>query len=172
MGWAAVAVERVEQLEESPLRPFVITRLTGAHLAVPVVAKTDLVHLLAVAVDVLLGRHGGMRTRLDGVLLGGQTVGIVAHRVEHIEAFQPFVSCINIRGDIAQWVTYVQARTRGIREHIQDIEFRLIVVNINLIDFVVAPILLPLFLDFVEVVIHIIEVFFAVFERSCKNTDF
>jgi hypothetical protein len=66
----------------------------------------------------------------------------------------------------------VQARARGIREHIQDIEFRLIVVNINLIDFVVAPVLLPLFLDFVEVVIHIIEVFFADFERSCKNTDF
>jgi hypothetical protein len=46
------------------------------------------------------------------------------------------------------------------------------VVNINLIDFVVAPVLLPLLLDFNEIVIHIMTMLFAVSERNCKNRDF
>jgi hypothetical protein len=41
-------------------------------------------------------------------------------------------------------------------------------VNINLIDFVVVPVLLPLFLDFGKVIVHIIAVLFAVSKETAK----
>ena len=165
---ATVAVERVKQLKECPLCPLVVAWLASAHLTVPVVAETDLVHLLAVAVDVLLGCHGGVSARLDGILLGGQTVSVVTHRMQHIKAFQPFISCINIRGNVAQRMSHVQASSRRIRKHIQDIEFRLTVVNINLIDFVVAPVLLPLLLDFGKVIVHTTRCFLRFLKKLQK----
>jgi hypothetical protein len=66
-------------------------------------------------------------------------------------------------------MTHMQACARGIREHVQDIKFRLTVVNINLIHFVVAPILLPLLLDFTKVIIHIIAVLFSCFEKKLQK---
>ena len=156
---ATVAIERVEQLEEGPLGPFIIGRIRGAHFAVPVVTESDLVHLLAVAVDVLLGSYSRVSARLNGILLRGKTVGIVTHRVQHIKAFQAFVTGVDVRGDIAQRVTHMQSCTGRIGEHVQNIEFRLIMVNINLIHFLVAPVLLPFFLDLGKIIIHRMCVF-------------
>ena len=57
----------VEHLDEGPLGPVVILRITGADFAVPVVAETDTVELLAVTGDILGGCLLGMLSGLDGV---------------------------------------------------------------------------------------------------------
>ena len=70
----------------------VIFRITSAQLAAPVVAETDLVHLLAIAGDVVLGRHFRMLSCLDSVLFGGQSISVVTHGMQHVKAVQPFIA--------------------------------------------------------------------------------
>ena len=93
---AGVAVERVEHLLERPLRPLVIFRVARAHLPVPVERESYLVQLLAVVADVLLGGHRRVLSRLYGVLLRRQSVGVVAHRVEHVVAAHALVACVYV----------------------------------------------------------------------------
>ena len=114
----------VEQLDEHPLGPFVVCGVGGTHLAVPVEGEADLVELLAVAGDVLAGGEGGVLARLDGVLLGGEAEGVVAHRVQHVEPFLPFVAGVDVGCDVPEGVPDVQARARRIGEHVQNIELR------------------------------------------------
>ena len=78
---ARVAEERLEHLLKGPLCPVIIFRVAGAHLAAPVERESDLVELLAVAVDVGHGCYLRVLSCLYGILLSGQTVGIVAHGV-------------------------------------------------------------------------------------------
>ncbi len=108
---ASVAEERVEHLLESPLSPMVILRVAGANLAVPVEREADLVELLTVAVDVGNGSYLWVLTSLDGILLGRQSVCIVAHRIQYVVTIQTLVASIDVAGDVTQWVTYVQSRS-------------------------------------------------------------
>ena len=144
-----------EHFEERPLRPLVVAGVARAHLAVPVERETDLVQLLAVAGDVLLGRHGRVLARLDGVLLGGQAEGVVSHRVQDVEALEPLVARVDVRGDVAQRVPDVQARSRRIGEHVQHIEFGPRGVRFHLVGLVRPPAALPFGLDLLEIVLHI-----------------
>ncbi len=107
------------------MSPLVVGRIAGADLAAPVVGETDPVHLLTVTVDVVHRSHFRMLAGLDGVLLGGESEGVVAHRVKDIEALQPLVAGIYVAGDVAQRMADVQACSGRIREHIQNIELRL-----------------------------------------------
>ena len=149
-----VAVVVVVHLQEGPLRPLVVAGIARADLAVPVERETDLVQLLAVAGDVALGGHGRMLPRLDGVLLGRKAEGVVAHRVQHVEALLPLVAGIDVRCDITQRVTYVQTRSRGIGEHVEYVEFRPCGVDFDVVGFIVPPALLPAGFDLSEVVFH------------------
>ena len=79
------AIVAAEHFQEGPLRPLVVARVAGAHFAVPVERETDLVELFAVTGDVVFGGDGRMLSRLDGVLFGRQTEGVVAHRMQHVE---------------------------------------------------------------------------------------
>ena len=89
----------------------VILRVAGANLAVPVEREANLVELLTVAVDVGNGSYLWVLTSLDSILLSRQSVGIVAHRVQHVIAIQALVASIDVAGDVAKWVTYVQSRS-------------------------------------------------------------
>ena len=54
LSFAVCGIEvAVEQLQEDPLRPFVVTRIGGVHFAVPVVAQTQRLDLSAEVFDVL-----------------------------------------------------------------------------------------------------------------------
>ena len=145
--------------------------VAGAHLAVPIVAETDFIHLFTVAVDVLFRGDGRMCTCLDGILLSRKSVGIVAHRMKHVETLQSFITSVDIRCDVSKRMPHMQASTRRIREHVQHIKLRLIVVNINMIDLVFTPIFLPFFLDFFKIIFHNKTKIFA-FEKTCKITTF
>ena len=79
----------------------VIAWVAGADLAVPVVAETDAVELRVVACDILRGCFLGVLSGLDGILLGGESIGVIAHGVEHIEAVEAFVARENVAGDVA-----------------------------------------------------------------------
>jgi len=81
---------------------------------------------VAGARGIYLRRFLRVLSRLDGILLSRQSKGIIAHRVQDVKALLLLVTTINVRGDVAQRVTYVQTRTRWIREHVQNIEFWLV----------------------------------------------
>ena len=104
--------------------PVVIARVTGAYLAVPVKRETYLIQLFAIAADVVGCGDGRVLPRLDGILLGRQSIAVVAHGVEHIEALQPFVAGIDVAGNVAEGVTHMQSRTTGIGEHVQHVVLR------------------------------------------------
>ena len=153
-GVGAFAVPVVEHLHKSPLCPMIKLRVAGAHLAAPIVAETDFVQLLAVTRYVFAGRYFGVLTGLNGVLLGRQTVGIIAHRMQHVVASQTFVAAENVAGDVSQRMSDVQTRARRIRKHVQNVIFWTRRVGLGLIHSVVNPILLPLLLDLFEIVFH------------------
>ena len=144
----------LEHLQKSPLRPLVIFRVAGAHLTVPVIAETYLIKLLTIATNILVGGDFRVLTRLDGILLSRQSIGIIAHGMQHIKSFQPLVTRIDIAGNVAQRMAHMQSCSRGVGEHVEDIEFGFRVVNFHLIDFVVLPVALPLFLYFFKIIFH------------------
>ena len=63
-----------------------------------------------------------MLAGLAGVLLGGQTERVEAHGVQHVEAGHAFEPGVHVGGDVAERVADMQARPRGVREHVHDEE--------------------------------------------------
>ena len=94
-----------------------------------------------------------MLSGLNGVLFGGQPEAVEAHRVQYIEAFQAFVARVNIGGDVPQRMPYVQARTRRIREHIQNIVLGFGNIFHNPVGVVFFPKLLPFPLNFAVIIL-------------------
>ena len=150
----AVVVVRLKHPLKGPLGPMVVAGVAGAHLAAPVEAESYLVQLLAVALDVLLRRHRRVLSGLDGILLGGQSVGIVAHGVEDVEALLALVARVDVAGDVAQRVADVQTCSRGIGEHVEDVELLTCWVLRHLVGLMVPPVLLPFLFDLSEIVFH------------------
>ena len=157
-----------EHLHKCPLRPFVILRIASAHFAAPIERETNLVQLLAVAIDILRGGYGRVLTRLNRILLSGQTEGVVTHRVQHIESAQTLVTRIDIRSDVTQRVAYVQTRTRRIGEHIEDIEFGTRRIDLHFVGTALAPLFLPFGFDGSKIVFHNLLYVFCCFCRMCS----
>ncbi len=160
---AGVAEEGIEHLLESPLSPMVILRVAGAHLAVPVEGETNLVELLAVAVDVGNGSDLWVLTSLDGILLCWQTIGVISHGVQHVISVESLVAGIDVAGDIAQRMAHVQTSSRWIGEHVEHVEFLLVFILRHLVGLVLYPHLVPFLLDFSEVVFHCLYLVFILF---------
>ena len=91
----------MEHLYERPLSPMVELGIAGANHTAPVVRETDLLQLLDVAGDVRIGGLLGVLTCLNGILLGGQTIGVKTHGMQYVEALQTFVTRVYIAGNIA-----------------------------------------------------------------------
>ena len=149
----------LEHLQESPLCPLVVARLAGPYLTAPVVAETYLLELLTVAGNVLVGSDFGVLASLDGILLGGQAIGVIAHGMQHVEALVALVARIDVACNVAQRMAHMQAGTTRIREHVKNVELRPALIDVNLIGVVVLPVLLPLFLNLVKVIIHIFDLY-------------
>ena len=149
-----VVVVRVEHLHKCPLRPFVIDGFTGTYFPVPIEAETDFIQLLTIAVDVFVGRLFWVLTRLNSILFGRKSVGIITHRIQNIEALQPLVASIDIAGDISQGMTNMQSCSRRIREHVQNIELLFTFVFRNLVGLHFHPPFLPFLFNLFEVVFH------------------
>ena len=91
---------------------------------------------------------------LDGVLLRWKPVGVVPHRVEHVEAFQAFVPRINVTGNVAQGVPDMQPRPGGIGKHVQNVEFGFVGAVGCRKSLPRRPAGLPFFLYFSEIIFH------------------
>ena len=102
----------------------------------------------------MLGAYGRVYAMLQRILLSRQAKSIVAHGVQHIEAFQAFVAAENIAGNVAERMAHMQAGTAGVRKHIEHIILGLAAVVGHLIRFGIIPLLLPFFFNGVEVVFH------------------
>ena len=147
-------VVRFVHLQESPLSPFVVSRIAGSDFAVPVVAEADFVELLTVTVYVVDGSHLGVLTGLYCILFGGQAIGVVSHRMQDVESLQTLVSAIDVRGNVTERMTHMESGAGRIREHVEDIELRLGRVDFSFIRFVLFPIFLPTGLYFFKIIFH------------------
>ena len=96
-----IAEITAEHFHESPLCPVVILWVTGAHFAVPVKRKPNLIQLFAVVIDVCFGRDSRVLSRLNGILFSRKSIGIIAHWVEHIVALQSLEACIDVACNVA-----------------------------------------------------------------------
>ena len=63
-----------------------------------------------------------MLSCLDGVLLGRQSVGIVAHWVEDVEALQTLIAGIDVACDVTKRMTDMQTCAAGVGEHVENVE--------------------------------------------------
>ena len=120
-------VPGVKELQENPLCPFEIVRICRIDFPIPVVAEAQHLDLATKLSDVLPGSFAGMRAGvLNRVLLRGQAKGVPAHRVQHIVAAHPAVAHQDVGRRVTFGVADVQARPRGVRKHIEDVELGLV----------------------------------------------
>ncbi len=140
---------------EYPLSPLVILGRAGVDLARPIVAYSDQVHLPFISIDIL--RHGLFRVAvlLYGFIFCGQAECIPTHRMEHIEAFHPFIAAGDIGGNIVSAVTYRKARAAGIRKEIEAVELRLIRRIFSFEEVGLLPALLPFLLYIREIILSV-----------------
>ena len=82
----------LKELEEDPLGPFIIFRIAGADLAVPVEGESDRSELIGKVLDVLLRDNSRMSIRLDGVILRRQTESVKADREKDVVALHSSLS--------------------------------------------------------------------------------
>ena len=113
-----------------------------------------------------------MLSCLYGILLGRQSVGIVAHRVQHVEALQSLVACVYVAGNISERMANVQSCSRWIREHVEHVEFLLVLVLCHTIGLVLHPSFLPFLLNVSEIVFHLYLYLFIYNDLFCKDNVF
>ena len=111
---------RVEDLQEDPLRPVHVLDVGRGEGSARVVGQAHAAQLAAHVRDVLVRGDGRVLAGLDGVLLGGQAEGVVAHRVQDVVALHAAVARQRVGRDVAERVPHVQALTRGVGEHVED----------------------------------------------------
>ena len=107
----SIIIIGVEETDEDPLRPPVVFGIGGAHLTRPVEAKAYTIELLSVASDVFFGCDLWVLPSLYGILFCRKSKGIIAHRMEDIEATKSLIAREYIGGNVAQRMPYMQACT-------------------------------------------------------------
>ena len=112
------------ELEEDPLRPFVVARIGGLHLIAPIRHQPDPLELAAEPLDVARNQLGRMRSDLQGEVLRVDAERVEAQGLEDVGAAQPPVAALNIGAHERKDVPDVQPFGRRIRKHHQ-VEIRL-----------------------------------------------
>ncbi len=121
-GAVVVAIEvAVEELEEDPLRPFVIAWIGRIDLPVPVIGKPHHPELPAEVFDVLCDELAGMAVVLDGVLLGRQAEGVPPHGMQHVEAAHALIARDDVGGGVVLDVSHVKPGAAGVGEHVEQV---------------------------------------------------
>ena len=114
----AVGQAPLAELQEQPLGPAVVLRVGGVQPVRPVEGDRVATERLRLGLDVGVGVDRRVLVVLDRGVLGGQTEGVPADRVQHVEALLPPVA----RDDVVQrhhlGVAHVQV-AGGVGEHRQ-----------------------------------------------------
>ena len=111
-------VPGVEDLQEDPLGPPVVVVVGGGDGAAGVVAQSEGPQLAPHVRDVGLGGGAGMGAGLACVLLSRQAEGVVAQGVQHVVAGHPAEPGEHVGGDVAERMSDVEPRARGVGEHV------------------------------------------------------
>jgi hypothetical protein len=74
--------------------------------------------------------------------------------VEYIEAFEAFVAAVNIGGDVAEGMAYVEAGAAGVGKHIKHVALGFAEIVVHGVGAGLLPVLLPFFFYFPEMVDH------------------
>src|SRR5271166_3103027 len=64
-----------------------------------------------------------MLAGLDRVLLGGQTKGVPAHGMEHVQAPRALVAGQHVGGGVALGMAHMKANTGRVGKHVENVEF-------------------------------------------------
>ena len=126
-GAAAVlrgVVPGVVDRQEDELRPAEVVGVGRIDLAVPVVTEAQRLDLPAERVHIRGGGQPRVGAGLAGVLLGRQTEGVPAHRVQHVEAVHPLEAGEDVGRRVAFRVADVQAGPTRVRKHVEDVVLR------------------------------------------------
>src|SRR3989344_8020498 len=142
-----------EKLQKHPLRPFVIFLIGRVDLARPIIIKPENIQLLFKIFYIFLDGDGRMDFVFNGVVFRRQAESVPPHRMQHIKAAHSFIAGNNVRSHISLNMPNMQAGTRWIWEHIQDIEFFLAFISCS-VNLLVSPVFLPLFFYFLMIVSH------------------
>ena len=119
-----VSKTTLQELEEEPLRPPVVIRVAGGHLAVPGIHHAHQIELVLGDPNVLLGGYPGRDTALDGGVLRGQTKRVPAEGIEHVVAAHQLVAGEGVADHVVAEMAHVQ-RPRRVGEHDQVVELGL-----------------------------------------------
>ena len=167
----------LEQLEEDPLRPFIILWVGRVDHAVPVEAVTEHLELTGEVLDVLLRDDGGMDVVLDGKVLRRQAEGVKADGVQDIVALHALFAADDVHRRERARVADVEASGGGIRELNEAVELGALVACYGSIGLFLLPLFLPFFLNGCKIVLHgsspLCELFFdakKVPDRSKKRS--
>ena len=117
---------RIVDPEKNPLRPFVVSRIGGVDLALPIVGKSNSFQLRLELADIFAGRDRRMLSRPDGILLCWQTERVPAHWVKDVESVQPLEPGDDVGGGVTFRVTHVEPGAARVGEHVEDIELWLV----------------------------------------------
>ncbi len=119
----AIRQASLEHSDEKPLIPCVVIGIARGELTFPRVADAQPLQLTFHVRDVPARRDLRVQAVLDGGVFRGQTEGVPAERVQHVEAAHP----LHARHDIADRVVSdvpEMSVTGGVRKHVQAIELR------------------------------------------------
>ena len=149
----AVRQSAFEHAQKKPLVPAVIFRLAGGNFAPPVVAESeslaDRLHLRDVGVCPI-ARSGAA---LDRRVFRRQSERVPSDRMQHVESAHAFVARHGVADRVIPHVAHVQS-TGGIRQHLEDVIFRLAGLRIRLERAFALPAFAPLFFDCLRNVIR------------------
>ena len=143
----------LEELQENPLRPFVIIRVCGVDFTGPIKRNTQRADLLLKACNVLLRYLGRMHMVFDGIIFSGQAESVPTDRVEDIISLHSALSCDNIESRVRAWMAHVQSLTGGIRKFHQRVVLRLCEIVGGVIDAGFFPAVLPFLFNVFVVVL-------------------
>ena len=90
--------------------------------------------------------------------------------MKHVVAAQALKARVDIGGNVSQWMAHMQAGTRWVGEHIENVELGSTTIYLNVKSLVLAPVALPLLLNFRKIVIHGYLPYYIQFESSCENS--
>ncbi len=145
-GFSPVGEAFFVELEEPPLRPFVVLGVAGDDLAVPVEGGAHHAELAAHAVDVGVGPCLRVDAAFDGGVFGREAESIEAHREEDVVALHAAVAGGRVAGCHGVPVAGVEV-ARGVGEHGEGVPLGARVVVRGVVEAVGEPALAPLGFD-------------------------
>ncbi len=142
-----------EQLQENPLRPFIVARVGGMCLVRPVEAIADALQLLfAKMFDVVSGEQHGMHAALDSEVFAVDAEGVESDRLEDIIPLHGHPAPMNVRANIGIHVAHVQSLSGRVGEHHEVVVRPLSAFQVYLVEMLLLPSFAPLLLEACEII--------------------